>query len=197
MSAGTFTGELLAVGLDAHALELRFETEAAGDAVVQQGDVLVLKLHHPVAIEADEVVVLRFFEKIWVVVSLISAQVHLAEHPAGLHQGDGAIDGGPGYGAVDLAHLVEELLSVEMIVRSKSRFDNDIALLGSPLPLLGEVGIQSLFDIFDHVVPGLRHLAGRCKMVSESGGDSGAETRTPGFSGRFFDHHLFLKVLPC
>ena len=167
MSAGTFAGQLLAVGLDAHAFELGLETEAAGDAIVQQGDVLVLKLHHPVAIEADEVVVLRFFEEIRVVVGLIAAQIDLAEHAAGLHEGDRAINRGPGDGAVDLAHLVEEFLGIEVVVRGKSSLNDDITLLGPPLPLLGEIGIQALFDIFDHEAPGLRHLAGGCKMVSE------------------------------
>jgi hypothetical protein len=83
-----------------------------------------------------------------------------------------------------------------MVVRGKSGLDDDITLLGPPLPLLGEIGIQAFFDIFDHVVPGLRHLAGGCKMVSESG-----EIREPKIGPRaswldIFGQHLFLKVLP-
>ena len=49
---------------------------------MQQGGVIILKLHHPVAIEADQVIVLGLVEEIGVVVGLVTAQIDFAQQSA-------------------------------------------------------------------------------------------------------------------
>ena len=151
--AGAGAGQFLAMRLDPHAHQLRLEeSEAAGDAVVQQGHMLVLKLHHPVTIQADEVVVLRFVEEIGVVVDLIASEVHLPQQPALHEEGQRPIDGGPGNGAVDLPGFVEEFLGLEVLVTGEGCLHNHIPLLGPPQALAGEVCVEALSDPFVHEV---------------------------------------------
>lgn len=147
-------GQFIAMCLDAHAAQPGLKPEAAGNAIVQQRDVLVLKLHHTVAIQADQVIVLRFVEEVRIVVGLVAAEVHLAQHAALCHEADGAVNRRAGHRAVDFAHLVEQFLRVEMIVGGKRRLHDHIALLGAALALLGHVGIQALFDSFIHAGKG-------------------------------------------
>lgn len=51
--AGSVDAQLFAVGLDADALAGRAETKAAGDAVFEEADVLVIELNDFLAVEAD------------------------------------------------------------------------------------------------------------------------------------------------
>lgn len=84
-AAGALAGQFLAVRLNAHAFELRLEAQATGNAVVQKSNVLILKFHHPVTVEADQMVMLRLFEEIRVIVGLIAAQIDLTQYATGLH----------------------------------------------------------------------------------------------------------------
>lgn len=149
-AAGAVAAEFVAVGFDTHALHLGTEAEAAGDAVVEEGDVFVLELDDAVAVDADEVVVLGFVEEIGVVVGLFAAEVDVAEETALDHEGEGAVDGGAGDGAVDAADAVEEFFGVEVFVRGEDGVDDDFALAGAAQAFAGEVVIESLGDLSVH-----------------------------------------------
>jgi len=122
------------------------ETEATGDAVVQQGGVVVFKLDDTIAIQANEMVVLGFIEKVRVVKGLVSAEIDLAEQIAIHEQLKGAINGGAGDGAVQFAGLFQQFVGVEVIVRSESGLDDDFTLLRAAQASASEVGFQPFFD---------------------------------------------------
>lgn len=127
-AAGAIAAEFIAVGLDAHALHLGTEAQTTGDAVVQEGDVLILKLDDAVAVDADEVVVLGFIEEIGVVIGLFTAEIDVAKQAALDHEAKGAIDGGSGDGAVDGANAIEEFFGIEVFVGGEDRIHDDFAL---------------------------------------------------------------------
>ena len=94
VAAGTVAAEFVTVRFDAHALHLWTETKAAGDAVVEQRNVLIFKLDDAVAVQTDEVIVLGFVQEIGVVVGLVATEIDMAQQAALDHEGEGAIDGG-------------------------------------------------------------------------------------------------------
>ena len=138
------------MGLNAHALQLRAESQAASDAVVQKGDVFVFKLDDTVAVDADEVVVLGFVEEIGVVVGLVAPEIDVAEKTTFDHEGKGPIDGGAGDGAIHGADTVEEFFRIKMFVRGEHRVHNDLALAGAAQTFAGKVVIESLGDLGVH-----------------------------------------------
>ena len=149
-AAGAVATEFVAVGFDAHALHLGAEAEAAGDAVVEEGDVFVFELDDAVAVDADEVIVLGFVEEIGVVVGLFAAEVDVAEEAALDHEGEGAVNGGAGDGAVDAADAVEEFFGVEVLVRGEDGVDDDFALASAAQAFAGKVIVESFGDLSVH-----------------------------------------------
>jgi hypothetical protein len=127
------------------------ETEATGDAVVKQGRIVVFKFDDSVTIQADEVIVLRFIQKVRIVKSLVSAEIDLAQQIAIHEQLKGAINGRAGDGAVQLAGLFKQLVGVEMIVGGEGGLDDDFTLLGAAQASAGEVGFQPFFDSWVHI----------------------------------------------
>ena len=77
-AADTFARQLFTAGLDLDALAAGLEAQTAGDAILQECDVLVLEFHHLVTVRANEVVMLRFLQEIGVVVGLVTAQIDFA-----------------------------------------------------------------------------------------------------------------------
>lgn len=107
---------------------------------------LILKLHHAVAVLADQVVVLGFVEKIGVVVREVAAQVHLPQQTAFHEQTQRAVHGGPRNGAVDLADHLEQFLGIEMLMGRKGRVDNRLSLLRSAQTFAGKESVEALVD---------------------------------------------------
>lgn len=142
--------QFVALGDDADAFTGGSETEAAGDAVFQHGDVLVLELDDAVAVGADEVVVLRFVEKIRVVVSLVAAQIHFAQQAAVHEEIEGPIDGGARDAAIDPPRHFVEFVGIEMVRSAERRLDDDVALLRPAETAAGEEGVEVLADGFGH-----------------------------------------------
>jgi hypothetical protein len=70
------------------------EAEAAGDAVVQQCGVIILELHDTITVEADEVVMLRLIQKVWIVKGLITTEIDLSKQVAVHKKLKRAINGG-------------------------------------------------------------------------------------------------------
>lgn len=83
------------MSFDSHALQLGAETQPAGDTVVQEGDVFILKFDDAIAVDADEVIVLGFVEEIGVVIRLFAAEIDVPEQSTFDHEAEGAVDGGP------------------------------------------------------------------------------------------------------
>lgn len=106
ISACPKSGQFVAIRLDPDAFGRRREAETASDAVLQDGHVLIFKLHHAVTIIADEMVVLWFFEEIRVVVGLISPQIHLTQEAALDQKGQSPVNGGTRDRAVDMPHAI-------------------------------------------------------------------------------------------
>mgnify|MGYP003677628447 CR=1 FL=1 len=143
-------GEFVAVSLDAHGLHLRLEPEATGDAVVEEGNVLVLELDDAVAVEADEMVVLGFVEEVRIVVGLVAPEVDDAEEVDFGEEGQGAVDGGAGDGPVEFAGAVQEFVRVEVIVGGEGGLDDGLALFGAAKALTGQVIFQALSHSWVH-----------------------------------------------
>lgn len=149
-AAGAVAGEFIAVGLDAHAFHLRLKAQPAGDAVVQQRDVLVLKLNDAITIEADEVIVLGLVEEIGVVVCLIATELHDAQEIAFLKEAEGAVNGGAGDGAVNFPDHVQQFICIEVAIRGKGCLDDNIPLSGVSQALGGKVLAESFIDSCVH-----------------------------------------------
>jgi hypothetical protein len=67
------------------------------------------------------------------------AEIDLAKQVAIYQELKRAINGGAGNGAVELASLFQQLVSIKMVVCGKSRLDNDVPLLGAAEALGDEV----------------------------------------------------------
>ena len=102
-AAGAALSQFVAVRLDAQAFRGGGKAEPLGDAVFEQLDVLVLELDDPVAIHADEVVVVRVLDVVRVVKFVVLAEVHLLQDAAFDEQRQRAIDGRARDGAIDFA----------------------------------------------------------------------------------------------
>jgi hypothetical protein len=124
-------GELLAACLDADALAGGSETQPPGDAVLQEGDVLILKLDHAITIRADEVIVLRFVQEVGVVVGLIPPEVYLMQELALHEQAEGAVHRGPGDGGVHFPHTIQQFLRSKVVRGGKRRLHDGVSLLGA------------------------------------------------------------------
>lgn len=86
--------EFLAVGFEADGLLVRAKAEAAGDAVVEQLDVVVLEFDDFAAVDADEVVVRWGVVVVRVVGGLITAEVDFYKQACFCQQGERAIESG-------------------------------------------------------------------------------------------------------
>lgn len=94
MTASPGALQLVAFGDNTDALACRAEPESLGDAVLQQGDMIVFKLHDTVTVHADEVIVLGFVEEVGIVKSLVAPQINFTQQFAFHEQAQGAVNGG-------------------------------------------------------------------------------------------------------
>lgn len=143
-------GQLLAVRLDADAFVRGLETEAAGDAILEQRDVFVLELDDLVAVVADQVIVLRLLQEVRVVIRLVAAQVDLVQQLALHQQAEGAIHRRAADGAVDFARHVQKLLSGEVLGGAEGGLHDDIARLRPAQSFAEQVAFESFADLRVH-----------------------------------------------
>ena len=148
IATGAETGQFIAIGFDSNAFGGWREPESPGDAVLQDGHVFVLKLHYTITIVADQMVVLRLLQEIWIVVGLITSQVHLTQKSALDQQGKGPVNGGTRHRAVDVSHPVDQILSIEVLIRAKGGSYDDFTLLGLAQPFAGQEAVELSSGLF-------------------------------------------------
>lgn len=94
MTASPGALQLVAFGDNTDALACRTEAESLGDAVLQQGDVIILELHDAITVHADEMIVLGFVEEVGIIKSLVAPQINFTQQFALNEQAQGAVNGG-------------------------------------------------------------------------------------------------------
>lgn len=100
----------------------------AGDAIVEEVDVLVFEFDNFSAIDADEVVVGGFVDEVGVVGFLISAEVDFAQQAGFEEDFDGAIDRGAGGGEVFAACALVEFFVGKVLILGKDESHDCFAL---------------------------------------------------------------------
>lgn len=122
--------QLIAGGLDAEGLLDGAKAEAAGEAVVEDFEVVVFEFEHFATIDADEVIVGGTVEKVGVVGGLAVAEVDLVQEVGFGEEGQGPVDGGTGGGGAHFAEALEEFLGSEVFIGVENELHNGIALRG-------------------------------------------------------------------
>lgn len=150
VGAGAVFAESFAGGFDTEALANGAEAEASGDAVVQEIEVAVFKLHDFAAIDTDEMVVGGAVEEVGVVGRLAVAQFDFVNEVGLGEESQGAVNGGAGGAGAGGAKTVEEFVGGEVFVGGEDDFDDFIPLRGLPEPLFADKIIQSCADPFFH-----------------------------------------------
>ena len=124
----TAAGELLTAGLDVDAFAGWLKAQTPRDAVLQERNVLVLKLHHAITIRAGQVVVLGFVQEVRVVVSLVAPEIDLVQQVALHQQAQRSVNRGAGNRRVHAPHTVQQFLGSKVIRGGKRRLHNRVAL---------------------------------------------------------------------
>lgn len=122
VGAGAGIAKLFAGGFDADALADRFESESAGDAVVEGIEVVVLEFDHFSAVDADKVVVIWVIEEIGVVGRLSIAEVDFLDEVGFDKESEGAVNGGAGGAGAFAAKAVEEFIGSEVFIGGEDDF---------------------------------------------------------------------------
>ena len=123
---------------------------AAGDAVVEEIDVIIFELDDFAAIDADEMVVGRFVDEVGVESFLVAAEVNFAEQSGIDEEFDGAVDGGSGGGKVLALGALEEFFGGKVFVLGESELDDRFALLGVAHTFLPYVCIELVDNFIFH-----------------------------------------------
>jgi hypothetical protein len=134
--ARAFVFELIAGRFDADYFGRRRKSEAVADSILELVDALVLKFHNLIAVNADEVVVVRMLNEIRIVIFVFLAEVHLAQQPALHQQRECAVDSGAGDRGLNFSRHYQKILCRVMLFGAESRFDNRIPLRRVPQAFL-------------------------------------------------------------
>lgn len=138
VGAGAVFAESLAGGFNSQALANRSESEAPGDAVVQEVEVAVFKLDDFPAINTDEVVVGGTVEEVRVVGGLAVAELDFVNEMGLGEEGQSPVNSGAGGTGARGAKAFEEVVGSEMFIGCKDDFDNFIPLWSLSQPLFAD-----------------------------------------------------------
>ena len=130
VSALALGAELIAGGFDAKGLFDRSKAETAGEAVVEDFEVVVFELEHFATINTDEVVVGGAVEEVGVVGGLAVAKIDFVEEVGFGEKGEGAVEGGAGGGGALLAKAFEEFFSSKVLVGGENELHDGVTLGG-------------------------------------------------------------------
>ncbi len=142
--------EPITAGFNPHRFRRGPEAQAPRNAVDENRRVVVFKLDHFSAINADEVAVIRRIEEIRVVDTLVASEIDFPQELTLHEKGDGTVERCPRSFRIESLRLREELFSGEMVVAGEGCFNNDIALPGSAHALLTDIFVEALFDFRVH-----------------------------------------------
>jgi hypothetical protein len=142
--------EGFAAGLDAEGAFHRAESEAAGNAVIEDTDAVVLELDDLAAVDANEVVVGRAVEEVGIVGGLAVAKIDFLEEGGLGEEGESAVEGGSGGAGVRSAEAFPKLVGAEVLVSGKNRVNDGVALAGLAQSLLFDEGVEALPDLRGH-----------------------------------------------
>jgi hypothetical protein len=151
IGAAAFGSEFFAAGFDAEGLLHGSEAQAAGDAVVEDFEMIIFELDDLAAIDADEVVVGRAVEKIGVVGGLAVTEVDFLDESRFDEEAEGAVDGGAGGLQLATTDAVPELVGGEMLVRGENEGEDGVPLWGLSEAFLADEVIKTLADLLVHV----------------------------------------------
>lgn len=174
---------MLTAGLELDRLPDRSKSQSPGHAIVEQVDVIVLKLDDLAAIDADQVVMAGLVEVVWIVGLEIATEVDFLDHAGLDQQGDGPVDRGPGRVEVLFADPLEELFGGEMFVVGERQAHDGIPLRGAPQTLLTDEGIQFGHGSFVHGWILMELGAGRKAFTGVFGCLSGWQESCLGLNG--------------
>ena len=107
--------QFVARGFDAQGTALRLEAETAGEAVLEEIEVLVLEFHYFAAIRADEVIVARVVHEVRIVAGLLQTEIDFPQQSAFDEETEGTVEGGPAGGRVEAARPFPEFIGREMV----------------------------------------------------------------------------------
>ena len=140
--AHTFDAQFVTTCFDTNGARFWPETESTRDTVLQQAHMRVLKLHHLLAVEANEVVVVRMINKVRIIVSLITSKVDFLQQSTFHQQSKSAVKGRAGRCRINFPRTFPQFICRKMVRGVKSSLDDDF-----PLPGVAEtLGGDEFFD---------------------------------------------------
>ena len=148
--AAALGAQFLAAGFDAEGLLDGAESKPTGDALVEDLQVVVFELDDPPTIDANEVIVGRFVEKVRVVGGLAVAEVDFLEESGLGEEGEGAIEGGAGGPGIGSVEPLPEFVRREVLVRGEDGIDDGVSLGSVAEPLHPDEGVELLPDLRCH-----------------------------------------------
>lgn len=151
----SFGAKLLAGGFDTQGLFDGSEAETAGEAVVEDFEVVVFEFEDFTTINTNEVIVGGTVEEVGVVGCLAVTEVDLVEEVGFGEQGEGAVEGGSGGSGALFAKALEEFFRGEVFVGGKDELDDGIALGGLTKALGANEGVEFFANSRRHHIDAL------------------------------------------
>ena len=147
LSRGT---DFIAAGLDAKRLLYRLETKSPGNTVVENLKVVVLKLDNLAAVDADQVIVGRFFEEVRIISGLAITQVNFLQESGLGEKGEGSVEGCPGCAGIGASQLLPQIISGKVLIARKNDVDDGIPLRGMPEAFCLDERVEAFADLQRH-----------------------------------------------
>jgi len=91
---------------------------------------VAVELHDPVAVLANNMIVVGTLGVIWIVILMVFSKIHLPDEPTFGEERKGAIDSCPRNGPIDPAGPFQEFVSREMLLGRENRLHDGLALGG-------------------------------------------------------------------
>ena len=136
--ANALEPQFVATRLDAHLLVGRGETHPLGHAVLEQFHVEVLEFQNALAIDADEMVVVRMVDEVRVVDLSPLGEVQFPQQPATHQDRQSAVNGRAAHRGIDLAGHLQKFVGGVVAIGAESRLDDGVALGGLAQPFAGK-----------------------------------------------------------
>lgn len=108
------------------------KTHSGADFTFELVDLVALEFDDPLAIFANDVVVMRVFGVIGIVELVVFAEIHFPDQPTLGEQWQGSIDRGARDGGITAPGPLEELFSREVFFGAERRLDDSLTLRGEP-----------------------------------------------------------------
>ena len=122
--AGSQFFQGVATGGDLKTLGFHRETELVADLVLYLGKLVAFKFHDPLAVLADEMIVVRMIRVVRIVKLVVLPEIHFPHQTAFGQERERAIDCGPGNRLVLFPRPFQELLRGEMLVSAEDRVND-------------------------------------------------------------------------